>query len=145
MAAATRDMLMNELLLFEPVMQQSYLQKQFARKFYPIEPITLGSLIEFLLKNSQKLYLDLNNSRIMVQCRIVKTDGNPMPANDACRTAAVNNLLHSLFKEVTVQFNNKTVSDSNNMYAFRAYIEKLLNLNKDIEKYRLNTEGWHRD
>ena len=71
MAAATRDMLMNEVMLFEPLMQQSYIQKQFYRNYHPIATITSGSQIEFLEKNSQKLYLDLNNSRIMVRCRIV--------------------------------------------------------------------------
>ena len=47
MAAATQDMLLNEVMLFEPVMQQSYLQKQFDRKFHPIATITPGSPIEF--------------------------------------------------------------------------------------------------
>ena len=66
-----------------------------------------------------------------------------MLGTDACKAGAVNNLLHLLFKEITVQFNNKTVSDSSNMYAYRSYIENLFNLNKDIEKYRLKAEGWH--
>ena len=42
MAAATQDILMNEVMLFEQVMQQSYLQKQFECKFHPIATITPG-------------------------------------------------------------------------------------------------------
>ena len=145
MAAATQDMLMNEVMLFEPVMQQSYLQKQFDRKFHPIATITPGSPIEFFVKNAAKLYLDLNNSRYMVRCRIVKKDGTNMPAADACKSGVVNLLLHSMFKEVTVLFNNKTVSDPSNMYAYRSYLETLLNCNGDIQKYRLKSEGWHKD
>ena len=145
MAAVTKDMLMNEVMLFEPVMQQPYLQKQFDRKFHPIATITPGSPIEFFVKNAAKLYLDLNNSRYLVRCRIVKKDGTNMPATDACKSGVVNLILHSMFKEVTVLFNNKTVSNSSNMYAYRSYLETLLNCNGDIQKYRLKSEGWHKD
>lgn len=41
-----------------------------------------------------------------------------MLGTDACKAGAVNNLLHLLFKEITVQFNNKTVSNSSNMYVY---------------------------
>ena len=101
--------------------------------------------MEFVVINAAKLDLDLNNSRFMVRCRIVKNDGTNMPAADACKSGVVNLLLHSLLKEVTVLFNNKTVSDPSNMYAYRFYLETLLTCNDDIQKYRLKSEGWHKD
>ena len=72
MAKAIEDMLTSEVMLFQPIMQQSYLQKEFDRKFHPIATIQPGSPIEFLVKNSEKLYLDLNSSRMMVRCQVVK-------------------------------------------------------------------------
>ena len=81
----------------------------------------------------------------MVRCRIVKKDGTTMPAADACKSCVLNLLLHSMFNKVTVLFNNKTVSDPSNMYAYRSYLERLLNCNGDIQKYRLKSEGWHKD
>ena len=39
MPDATRDMLMNEVMLFEPIMRQSYLQNEFVRNFHPIATI----------------------------------------------------------------------------------------------------------
>ena len=68
-----------------------------------------------------------------------------MPAANACVTGTVNLLFHSLFKQVTVQLNNKTVSDSSNMYAYRAYLETLINCSGDIQNYRLKAEGWYKD
>ena len=59
MAAATQDMLMNEVMLFEPVMQQSYVQKQFDRKFQPIATITPGSPIEFFVKKLRQSYTSI--------------------------------------------------------------------------------------
>ena len=60
MAEATQDVLTKEVILFQTVMQKSYLQNEFSRRFYPIATIQPGSPIEFLVKNSEKLYLDLN-------------------------------------------------------------------------------------
>ena len=68
-----------------------------------------------------------------------------MPATNACVTGTVNLLFLSLFKEVTVQFNNKTFSDTSNMYAYRAYLEPLINCIGDIKNNRLKAEGWHKD
>jgi len=133
MAKATEDVLMSEVMLFQPVMQQSFLQKEFDRRFHPIATIQPGSPIEFLVTNSEKLYLDLNSSRIMVRCQVQKKDNSAMPAVADCKTGAVNLLLHSIFKDVTVQFNNKTVSDPSNMYPYRAYFEKLINSSHDAQ------------
>ena len=63
-----------------------------------------------------------------------------MPTANACAKGTVNLLLHALFIEVTVQINHKTVSDPNNMYAYRAYMETLINCSGDIHNYRLKAE-----
>ena len=55
-----------------------------------------------------------------------------MVAADACKSGVVNLLLYSLFKEVTVLFNNKTVSNPNNMYVYRPYLKTLFNCNGEI-------------
>ena len=51
-----QDMLMNEVMLFEPAMKQSYLQKQFDCKFYSIATITFESPIEFFVKKMLQSY-----------------------------------------------------------------------------------------
>ena len=68
-----------------------------------------------------------------------------LPAVNNCVTGTVNLILHSLFKGVTVQFNNNIVSDPSNMYAYRAYMETLLSCSSDVHSYRLKAEGWHKD
>ena len=145
MATAIEEMLTSEVMLFQPIMQQSYLQKEFDRKFSPIATIQPGSPIEFLVKASEKLYNDLNSSRIVVRCQFLKKDNTPLGDAAACKSGAVNLLLHSLFKDVTVQFNNKTVSDPSNLYAYRAYLETLVNSSIDAQMSRLQTEGWYKD
>ena len=67
----------------------------------------------------------------MIRLQIQKDDGTPMPAANSCVTITVN-LLHYLLLKVIIMKFNKTVSDSSNMYAYRAYLETLINCSNDI-------------
>ena len=49
--------------------------------------------------------------------------------------APVNNFLHSLCNQVDVFFNQKAVSPPSNAYAYRAYIEKLLNYSNEAKNH----------
>ena len=142
MPDATSEHLMDEVMLFDPVKQQSYLLDEFEINYQPLASIQPGAPIEFYVKNSKQLYLDLNNSKIRVRLQIQKGDGTNLAAGDAAKTGPVNLLLHSLFREVTVEFNNKTVTDPSNLYPYRAYLETLLNYGNEAQKYKLLAEGW---
>ena len=79
MTDTTQDMLMNEVMLLDPIMQQSYLLNKVVRKFNPIATIQPGSPIEFLVKNSEKLYLDLNNSCVTVRLKFQRRTEHQCP------------------------------------------------------------------
>ena len=127
-------------MLFKPIMQQFYLQNDFVCKFYQIETIQPRSPIEFLVKNSEKLYFDLTNSRIMVLHQIQKTDETPMPASYVCVTGILNLLLYSFSKSLQANQQQNGERLSTNMYAYRAYLETLINCNGDIKNYCLKAE-----
>ena len=48
-----------------------------------------------------------------------------------------NLLLNSLFSQVDVFFNDKLISSSSNTYAYRAYLETLLNYGKAAKNHNL--------
>ena len=72
MAELTSDHMLGEAMLFDPVMQQSYLVKEFNADFKPVSAINPGSPIEFSVPKSEKNYLDLNNSWMVVTVQVVK-------------------------------------------------------------------------
>ena len=53
--------------------------------------------------------------------------------------------MHSLFNQVDVFFNQKPVSPPNNAYAYRAYIETLLNYGPAAKNSHLTTVLWYED
>jgi hypothetical protein len=59
--------------------------------------------------------------------------------------APVNNFLHSLFSQIDVFLNDKLVSTSNNLYAYRAYLENLLNYGSDATDSQLSCALFYPD
>ena len=57
----------------------------------------------------------------------------------------VNNLLHTLFKSVTLTLNGRLISDSSEMYFMRAYLETLLGYSTQTQKSQLSLAGWSID
>ena len=138
-ALETEEQITGEVDLFGPIMTQKCLLNEFNRRFAPLALIAEGAPIEFLVKGADQLYLDLNDSRLHLRVKMTKADGNNMTA----ATGAIINLqLHSLFREVSVELNGRSVNDPNQMYPYRAYHKTLLNYSKETQ---LLCEGWVRD
>ena len=73
---------------------------------------------------------------------------NVTPVGEAAANAQVgpvNNFLHSLFSQVDVFFNNKLVTPSSNCYAYRSYIETLLNYSSPAKESHLTCALFYAD
>jgi len=64
---------------------------------------------------------------------------------DANTSAVINLPMHSLFREVSVEMNMKSVSELNYLYPYRAYLETLINFSRGTQETRLLCEGGWRD
>ena len=119
-----------EVNLFGSIMQQNIIENKFNHKYALLATIQHGAPIEFMVKRSNKLYLDLNNSRLHVLGRITNADGSNIGSNTA---GPVNLPLHSMFREISVEINGRNVSDTTPLYPYRPYIETLVNLARKLK------------
>ena len=55
------------------------------------------------------------------------------------------NFLHMLWTQVDVYLNGSLVTQSNNNYPYRAYIENLLSFGQEAKKFQLSALLWHRN
>ena len=141
-ALETEEQITSQVDLFGKIIQQNCLLNVFNRKFAPLASIAEGAPIEFRVKGADQLYLDLNDSSLHLRVKMTKADGTNMAAN----TGAIITLpLHSLFREVSVELNRRSVSDPNQMYPYQVYLETLLNYSKETQETRLLCDGWVRD
>ena len=71
-------------------------------------------------------YLDLTHTMLSLRIRVesVRGESTSTAPDVAARVELINHLLHSMFNQIDVYFNQKLVSPNN---AYRAYIEALLN------------------
>jgi hypothetical protein len=84
--------------------------------------------VVFRIPGDGQHYLDLANSYAFFQFSIIDSDGTPINAN--AKVAPVNNFGHSAFQKVMVELGDITITESTNLYPYRAYYETILNETK---------------
>lgn len=131
----------SELDLFsEPPLQTSVLSTTEVA-YKPLS--ALGddlSVIEFACLGHGDTYRDLSSIYLRVQVQLMKN--RPDTAHEDDASGVVNNLLHSLFRQVSVYLNGVPISQSNMDYGYRAYFENLLNYGQDATSTHLDSIGW---
>ena len=136
----------SELDIFTLPPTQTTIEHSHWIHYKPISSITRNSPIEFAVPGNNDEYLDLAHT--MLKLRVKITNDSPIPTTveaQAAQVGPVNNFLHSLFSQVDVSLNQKLVSRSNNNYAYRAYLETLLNYNDHARKTHLGRVLWVND
>lgn len=108
--------------------------------YNPISSINQNAPIEFLVPGNGSEYIDLSHTMLRVRAQII-----PNIDADNKKVAPVNNFLHSLFNQIDVFFNHKQVSQPNNSYPYRAYLESTFNYGHDSKSSHLTAGLWITD
>ena len=135
----------SELNLFQGNVYQTSLETETDLDYMPLTTLGNGGPIEFYVRGIPGRYRDLNNSKIEIKAKItLATDANT-GETEKNTIALANNALHSLFQTIEMEVNGKLVTDPNTSYAYRAYIEALVNNSKQLFDTRMKCEGWEKD
>ena len=103
------------------------------------------SAITFLIAGTDE-YIDLSKTILTVTGNIMRKDGTTkLSGGGQSNVAPVNNFLHSLFKQVDVYLNGKQVTPAMGTYAYRAYIETLLNYDVSAKKSQFTSALYYKD
>ena len=104
-----------------------------------------NSAITFLIAGTDE-YIDLSKTILTVTGKITKKDGtSKLDNNDQSNVAPVNNFLHSLFRQVDVYLNGKQVTPAMGTYAYRSYIETLLNYDVSAKQSQFSSALYYKD
>lgn len=143
--ASSNECLKSELHLFELPPTQTTLEASRYIQYKPISSLTDDSPIEFVIPGAGEEYLDLAHTMINLRVSIQLPGVDKAASGSAPQAGPVNNFLHSLFSQVDIYFNQKPVSPPNNHYAYRAYIESLLNYGAAAKDSHLSCSLWKKD
>jgi hypothetical protein len=127
-----------ELDIFSVPPTQDSVEAGHFLSYRPISSISTNAPIEFCVSNSGSDYLDVSqiflHLKVKLQQNVATEDVGP-----------VNNFMHSLFSQVDILLNGKTITPPSNQYAYRSYITNLLNYGKDAKQSHLTTSLWYKD
>lgn len=109
-------------------------------RMVPIQTYTTGiNPIEFQI-DAQEDYIDLSRSYFEIELGLKKANGDNLAVAE--NLWPVNNLAHSLFKQINVRLNGTLMNDNLDHYHYKAYLETLLNYNREDGKTVLAPQGW---
>ena len=131
----------DEINLFTlPETQAVILESQYTAIFPAAQINRLDGPIDFHIATATDLYLSPGDIKLYVKGTIKTAAGGHATTG---RVHPENNFLHTLFTKVEIFLNDSTTSVGTCHYAYRAYIENLLNYDDDAKKTVLRTEGFY--
>jgi hypothetical protein len=134
---------MSELDLFTVPVTNTQIESGVYVYYQPLAPVDNADVIEYVVPGSDD-YIDLSKTVWEIKGKLLMDDGTDVPAAKDLATPA-NNFLHSLIQQGDAYLNDFQVTKGNQTYAYKAYIEKLLNFNKDYKETALSTCLWSTD
>ena len=136
----------SEVDLFRVPPTQQSLERGRWIDYAPLSSVeNANSAITFLIAGTDE-YIDLSKTILTVTGKIMKKDGTTkLDGNDQSNVAPVNNFLHSLFRQVDVYLNGKQVTPAMGTYAYRSYIETLLNYDVSAKQSQFSSALYYKD
>jgi hypothetical protein len=136
-----------ELDLFGVPPTQTSVDYDICTEHRPISTLSPDSLIEFNVHTGYDEYIKLSETELYMKIRVdlkKALTGTP-DAADWDKVSVVNNLLHSMFKQVDIYIGDKQITLSHQTYAYRAEMETRLGMSPEAKKSRLTACGWEKD
>ena len=136
----------SEIDLFSVPPTQQSLERGRWIDYAPLSSVeNTDSPINFLVTGTDE-YIDLSKTILTVTGKIVKENNDAvLDGAQQADVAPVNNFLHSLFKQVDVYLNGKQVTPAMGTYAYRAYIETLLNYDVSAKESQFSSALYYKD
>ncbi len=142
---------MPELDIFAARQENISLLEGYYTSYRPISVLTGSGPIDFLVQNDvSDDPIDLFNSNLYIKCQIVRQEGGApileadelTVANSKFEVAPTNNLFSSLFSSAQCKLNEVQISSSLDQYAYRSYLEKIINFTGEAKNTKLSSEGF---
>ncbi|XP_065446047.1 uncharacterized protein F54H12.2-like [Chrysemys picta bellii] len=133
----------SELDLFQIAPTQTSIEKSIYIEVPPLSAITESAPIDFFIAGNGIDYMDLNNTLLYLCCKIVKGDGAELAAD--AEVGLVNYPVASIFSQLDVTLGDRLISQSNNCYPYRAFIESVLNYSDDTLATQFSAGLFYKD
>lgn len=132
----------NELDLFANQLSQTAIDGHTLSEVRSVGQVNEHNPIVFQLSGHEDEFLD-PIFFLKVKAKIKSSTGTTLPADSA--VSLVNNFGHTMFKRIELKLQDSIITSSTDNYAYRAYIERLLNYGQDAKNTQLALEMFYKD
>ena len=135
----TEECMKSELELFSIPDTQTAIRDYHYIKYYPLTSLDRQGPLEFVVGKSSENYLDLNESILFLEFSILNENGTKITkvasgtGFDKQVVAPINAFHSSAFRGIDVYLNSKLVSQTDNLYGYKSYIQTLLTYGYDAK------------
>ena len=129
------DCTLSDADLFTPSFTQSDIKHGYNEDVFPISKLDDNGPIEFNIENATDKFVDLANTYLRMKVQIQKSNGHALEDDEV--VIPVNYIFGSAFSQIDVTLGGSVISTSNNTYAYRAYLETLLNYGSDAKSSQM--------
>ena len=134
----------SQLEIFETLPTQTSIESNHWQKYYPVCTLdTRGGPIEFQITPGDHDYMNLSCHYLYTKNRILDESGNKIETDEI--VFPINYFHATRFKNIEILINNKSVTSSDNLYSYRAYLEALLNYDKQATIEQLGLGLYSKD
>jgi len=112
----------------------------YSKRYVQINPFTTGINPVTFQIDPQEDYIDFTQSYFEFEVGFKKANGGNLVAAE--NAFPVNNLSHSMIKQMNVRLNQTLISEQSDTYSYKAYIETLLHHDRQDGETVLTPEGW---
>ena len=115
----------SSLDLFSPPSTKTSVLKGTTVEVDPVSGVD-GTVIDFHVKTNGSEYIDLRNTLLHVQCKVVNAaDSANIADANSLKVIPINNFMHSIFASCEFGLNNQTMKSDTN-YPYTSYINHLI-------------------
>ena len=97
--------------------------------------------IEFTIPKGTS-FIDLSKTQLFLTLKILNADDSNITVETV---GLINNPLHSVIKQFSIRLNGTLITEQSDTYAYRAYIETLLNYDKNAKDTFLTSALYYKD
>lgn len=138
----SEQIVVDQLKLFQVPPTESAVVRSEWVEYRPLGVVTENSPVDFQITPQENQYLDLKRSLLKIRFRVVQADGQLVDPLD--RVAIRNNIVNLFWSQDDIYLNQVLVSPASNNYAYKSYLDVLMNENSENNK-RLEAWGYYKD
>jgi hypothetical protein len=144
-ATSSEDCVKSELDIFSVPPTQTSVEDGVWDTIHPHSGYQENSVMRFDIPGTNTNYIDLSQTLLFLKVKM--ENGKSADHKEALDKSigVCNNLFHSLFQQIQISLNNSPVENTNQMYAYRAYLENLLTYDKESKEQLLAGNLWVKD